>query len=235
MKEIRSLFLWFFFLIYAFFFLIFIIICTYLFKIETYEPWLKFLLRLFLTLAGVRVQVEGLENFSKDGVYIFMANHVSLFDVAVLGGYIPNIFRGIEADRQFKWPLYGFTVKRIGNIPINRKNPVAAMKSIEQAVKKIKNGLSIAVLPEGHRTLTGNMKPFKQLPFLLAKRAGKALIPIGLSGLFSLKKKGSWIIKPGRVKVKFGNPIKPEEIDKMSVNELRDFVKAKIEDLIEYQ
>ena len=235
MIQLRSLFLWIFFLFYAFSFLIFSIVCTFLFPIQIYNPWLKFLLRSFLKISFIKVKVTGLENIDNKKTYLFMANHVSIFDMPLLGGYIPVIFRGIEADRQFKWPIYGYAIKRLGNIPINRKSPAHAMRSLEKAEEKLKEGLSIAILPEGHRTLTGDMKPFKKLPFLLAKNCSRELVPVGLSGLFTLKKKGSWLIRPGKVQIKFGKPISVNQINDLSIDELKKITREKIEELIDYK
>ncbi len=234
MKRIRSFLLWIFFFIYAFFFLVFTIICSYIFSKKKYDPWLKYLLRLFLKLAGIKVDVIGIENISRDKVYLIMSNHVSIFDLAILEGYIPVLFRGLEADRQFRWPLYGFATKRFGNIPMNRKNPTAAMKSINMAANKLQEGLSMIILPEGHRSLTGDMKPFKKMPFHLAKNCGREIAPIGLSGLFSLKSKGSWLITPGRIQIKFGEPISIEEINNRSIDEIKEITREKIADLIDY-
>ena len=75
------------------------------------------------------------------------------------------------------------------------------------------------VLPEGHRTLDGQLRLFKKLPFHLAKEASVEILPIGLSGLFYLKAKKSWLIKPTHVKVKFGSPISPETIQKLDVEQ----------------
>jgi 1-acyl-sn-glycerol-3-phosphate acyltransferase len=104
------------------------------------------------------------------------------------------------------------------------------MKITENSLKK---GKSIIILPEGHRTLDGNLGPFKKLPFHLAKQAGVPIIPIGLSGLFELKHKGSWLIRPRPIAIKFGQHIPPEKIDTLSTEELRDFVREKIQDLID--
>jgi len=121
----------------------------------------------------------------------------------------------------------------MGNIPIDRKNIHASIKSMKKTEKILKKGQSIVILPEGHRTLDGKMRPFKKLPFHLARQAGIPVIPIGLSGLFQLKHKGSWIIHPRPVKIKFGHPISPEKIQALSTEELRECIRAKIQDLIE--
>jgi 1-acyl-sn-glycerol-3-phosphate acyltransferase len=161
-----------------------------------------------------------------------MCNHSSLFDIPLLEAYIPTFVRGVEALRQFKWPVYGWAIRRAGNIPIDRKNVHSSIKSMKITEKILKEGKSIVILPEGHRTLDGKLGPFKKLPFHLAKQAGVPVIPIGLSGLFELKNKGSWLIRPRPVTIKFGQPISPEKIQSLSTEELRDFVRKKIQSLI---
>jgi 1-acyl-sn-glycerol-3-phosphate acyltransferase len=80
--------------------------------------------------------------------------------------------------------------------------------------------------------LDGNLRPFKKLPFHLAKGAGVPIIPIGLSVVFELKRKGSWLISPRTVTIKFAPPIGPETIQSLSVEELRDLIKSRIQELI---
>lgn len=107
-----------------------------------------------------------------------MSNHASLFDIPLLEAYIPTFVRGVEALRQFKWRVYGWAIRRVGNIPIDRKNIHASIKSMKKTEKILKKGQSIVILPEGHRTLDGNLGQFKKLPFHLAKQAGVPIIPI---------------------------------------------------------
>ncbi len=233
MKKIKSLFLWFLGGSIFLFFLIFAIICTYLFDEKTYDKWLKAILRLVLKVIGIKVKVEGLEHLDKDKTYLFMANHINIFDIPVIGGYLPFNVRGIEADRQFKWPLYGFAIKRLGNIPINRVNPKKAIKSINLGAKRLQEGKSMVILPEGHRTKTGKIGQFKKLPFHMAKKGGRELVPIGLSGLYKVKQKGSWVVTPGTVKMKIGKPIPLDTINSMTTEELKDYTKMRIMELIE--
>jgi 1-acyl-sn-glycerol-3-phosphate acyltransferase len=232
MKKIHSLWLWFSGGSIFLFFLLFAIVCTYLFDEKTYDNRLKAILRFILKVIGIKVEVEGLENLDKNKTYLFMANHVNIFDIPVIGGYLPFNVRGIEADRQFKWPLYGFAIKRLGNIPIDRVNPKKAIKSINLGAKRLQEGKSMVILPEGHRTKTGKIGQFKKLPFHMAKKGGRELVPIGLSGLYKIKRKGSWIVNPGTVKMKVGKPIPLETINTLTTEELRDYTKEKIIELI---
>ena len=91
----------------------------------------------------------------------------------------------------------------------------------------------MAILPEGHRTLDGKLRPFKKLPFYLAKQANTPIVPIGLSGLFDLKHKGSWLVRPRTVRIAFGDIIDENRIQSLSVLELRDYVREEILSLTE--
>ena len=178
--------------------------------------------------------MEGTDKIDPDQTYLFMSNHASLFDVPLLGSYIPKLVRGIEADRQFKWPFYGWLVRRLENIPISRESIHASIKSIRKAEEYLRTGISMVILPEGPRTKDGEILPFNKLPFFLARQAEVAVVPIGLSGLFTLKAVNSWLIHPHTIKMKFGEIIPVNQVKELSVIELRDLIKEKIESLIEY-
>jgi len=233
MKVIISIFIWVTSIIYLLFFLFFTLACTYIFPERVYNPWIKKLMRFLFILAGSRVKVEGLENLEPNKTYLFMANHVSLYDVPLLGGFIPGLARGVEANRQHGWPLYGKVMRRLGNIPIERESTHGSVSSFKKTLHELNNGRSMIILPEGHRTLNGKMKPFKRLPFYLAKQIDKGIVPVGLSGLYKLNPKGSWIIRPTTIKIRFGEVISKEKIDELSSDELRDCVKNEIVKLVD--
>jgi 1-acyl-sn-glycerol-3-phosphate acyltransferase len=207
-------------------------VLTFFIKQETLDPWIKKRLRFLFRILFIKVRSEGSEQIDPKKTYLFMCNHSSLFDIPLLEAYIPTFVRGVEALRQFKWPVYGWVIKRLGNIPIDRKNIHASIRSMKATERSLKGGMSFVVLPEGHRTLDGHLGEFKRLPFHLAKQAGVPIIPIGISGLFLLKRKGSWLIKPQPVTIRFGKPVDPETIQALSVEELRDSIRSKIQGLI---
>lgn len=206
---------------------------TFLLPAHVYDPYVKKMLRLFFRIIHTKVEVSGLEKIDPNRTYLFMANHVSIFDVLLLGGYIPNFVRGVEADKQHGWPLYGWAVKRYGNISIARDNVHKSIQSIKKAARYIREGKSVAILPEGHRTLDGKLRPFKKLPFYLAKESGVDLVPIGMSGLYQLKRKGNWLIRPTKLKLNFGEPISKTTMNKLTTIELRDLTHSRILELIE--
>lgn len=232
MKVLVSLYAWIVGGLYFVVLSLITLVLTFFFKPKTLDPWIKLNLKFLFKILFIKVHSEGSENIEPKNTYLFMSNHSSLFDIPLLEAYIPTFVRGVEALRQFKWPVYGWVIKRLGNIPIDRKNIHASIRSIKTTERSLKGGLSIVILPEGHRTLDGNLGDFKRLPFHLAKQAGVPIIPIGISGLFHLKRKGSWHIRPRPVSIKFGEPVDPETIQTLSTEELRDKIRAKISDLI---
>jgi len=233
MKHLISLYVW---VVGGLCFLVLcfkVLFLSFFFKPKTIDPLIKLSLRAWFRIIFIKVRTEGTEYIQPDKTYLFMPNHQSMFDIPVYEAYIPTFVRGVEALRQFKWPVYGWIIQRQGNIPINRKNLQASIQSAKIAEEHLRKGTSILIAPEGHRTLDGNLRPFKKLPFHLAKGAEVPIIPIGLSGVFELKRKGSWIVSPRTITIKFGPPIDPETISNLSVEDLRDLTRSKIQDLIE--
>lgn len=233
MKYLVSFYVWFVGGLYFICLCFITIFLTFFLKPKTFDPFLKLNFKLLFKIIFVKVFVEGVENVEPNQTYLFISNHVSLFDIPLLAAYIPTFVRGVEALRQFKWPVYGWAIRRLGNIPIDRRNIHASIRSMKKTEQILKNGTSIAILPEGHRTPDGLLSPFKRLPFHLAKQAKVPIIPIGLSGLFQLKNKDSWVIRPRPITIRFGRPVSPDTIEKLSKGELNSHIYDQISALID--
>ncbi len=233
MKVLISIYIWIAGTLYFLCFLLFALACTFLFPERIYDPWLKKMLRFLFVLIGTRVEVEGLQNVNPGTTYLFMANHVSLFDPPILFGFTPGTVRGVEAHGHHKWPLYGWVSRRLGNVPIERENIHNSVASLRKTLLHLNSDRSMIILPEGHRTLDGKIQPFKRLPFMQAKQIDMSIVPIGLSGMYQLKRKGNWIIRPSKIKIRFGKEITKDQIDAFSILELRDYVQTEIIKLIE--
>ena len=232
MKILVSIYAWTAGMVILGFVLIACILLSYFIPPRKLDPFLKAGCRFLLRALFIKVRVEGVDSVDGGRTHLFMANHASLFDVPVLAGHIPAFVRAVEADSHFKWPVYGWAIRRLGNIPIKRTDVHASVRSIRKAEDWIKDGKSLVILPEGSRTMDGKLRPFKKLPFFLAKQSGVDIIPIGLSGLFRLKSKRSWIIRPTTVTVRFGLSISRETIQSLSEEDLREKVRGEIERLV---
>ncbi|MCF6241307.1 MAG: 1-acyl-sn-glycerol-3-phosphate acyltransferase [Bacteroidales bacterium] len=202
---------------------------------QKYNPVFKAMLKFMFHAIFIRVKVILPENFDKSKAYVYMPNHVSLLDSPLMAAYLPQYISALEAKEHFNWPLYGWLAKKYQNIPINRKSVPESLKSVSVAKKKLKSGISIIVFPEGSRTMTGKMERFKKLPFHLAQDAGVSIIPVGVSGIFDINHKGTILLWPGKILMKFGQPLDVEYIKNTDVPELMNGVKNQIQSLIEYR
>lgn len=233
MKSIRSALLYLFGGIYMLLFLIWAWTSTHLFKSEKVVKSFRVILKGFFKVIFVNVKVSGTENINKNKTYIFMGNHISMLDMPLVLGFIPVYFRAFEASSHFKTPFYGSILRSYGNLPMERTNPKASMKSILKGVDILKEGTSMVILPEGTRTTTSKMGNFKKFPFLLAKKSGANIIPFGMSGLWEVNNKTSWHVNPGKVDLKFGKEISAEEIAKLDIDNLKNLTRDKIKELVD--
>jgi 1-acyl-sn-glycerol-3-phosphate acyltransferase len=192
------------------------------------EGLIKVCCRLVLFASGVRLRVRGRENVKAGLRYVVMMNHVNIFDPLVFYASFPGPLRGIEEESHFRWPFYGAVLRRIGQIPIDRKNSSKARESIQQAVDLVRSckEFSIAILPEGTRTLDGKLGPFKRGGFHLALETGLDILPIVQKGGYRIIHKGSLLIRPGRVDLTIEPPVPIGGVSKENLQELVDKVRT---------
>jgi len=209
-----------------------VILLTFFLPPQRYEGFTKWASRTLLRMIGIRVRVEGRENIDPAKTYLFISNHVNIFDPFIFSGYVPVVIRGVEVDRHFRWPLYGFLIRRMGHVPISRVNARSALESLRRATGLLRNGISLVMFPEGTRTLDGRLQPFKTGPFHLAKMAQIELAPVAMIGSFEIQHKGSKLIRPGTVTFRFGEVIPYEHFKHMDVRQLRDVARDRIAHLL---
>jgi 1-acyl-sn-glycerol-3-phosphate acyltransferase len=192
-----------------------------------FDTMIKVLCRVVLAACHIRVKRAGLVHIQAQKQYVIMMNHVNMFDPFVLYGYYPGRARGVEEESHFSWPLYGWLQKRIGNIPINRKSGIKAIKSLHRAAAIIreKKDFSLIILPEGTRTVTGKLGPFKKGGFLLALESGLDILPVVQIGSFKIKRKKRWLIRPGRIDLVFEKAISTTEYSRDRIQELMEHVR----------
>lgn len=232
MKYIISVWEWIFAVFLFFIFLIWFLIVASIWPYKSYIVWVRSYLQTFFKMLFIRIEVIYEEPIDMDTNHIYMANHVSMFDIPLVLGFIPQDFWGIQAASHFKVPLFGWVLKKYGNLPIDRSNPRASYKTMMEAVEQIKEGKNIMILPEGTRSKEPIMGPFKKLPFVMAKKANVPIIPMAFVGLWEINNKTSWMIHPRRMKVVFGKAIDNETVERLSEEDLRKLTRERIEDLL---
>lgn len=195
---------------------------------RAFESLIKAGCRAVLFVCGIRVRVGGRENLVPGRQYVVMMNHVNFFDPLVFQAAFPGGVRGVEEESHFRWPVYGGTIRRIGMFPISRTNSRRAVESLRRAAVWVRSrpDFSFAVLPEGTRTLDGNLGPFKRGGFILAIETGLDILPLVQAGAYSINRKGSLLIRPGRVDVTIGAPVSTAGYTKDNVRELIERVRG---------
>ena len=162
-----------------------------------------------LAMAGLRIQVEGLERLDHRAAYIFMPNHASFLDILLAFAYIPHNFRIVTKEEIFSIPVMGWALNRSRQVPMDRTNPRKGLAGLRQASALLKKWVSIVVFPEGTRTADGQIGDFKATLFILPIRAGVPVVPLWVDGTFEALKRGSILLNPVALKLTFHDPIPP--------------------------
>jgi 1-acyl-sn-glycerol-3-phosphate acyltransferase len=180
-------------------------------------------LRLGLRIVGVRVRVEGTENIPARPC-VFVSNHVSNLDPPALVPYIPRRVAILAKKEVFRTPILSIGLRQTGIIPVDRGDTEAAAASVDIAIQAMREGRSFLVFAEGTRSRDGRLKRFKNGTFVMAIRAGAAVVPVSLIGTQRLMRKGEWFIRPGEVTARFGPCVDAAQFSVAKREELRDRV-----------
>jgi|TARA_B100001971_G_scaffold197641_1_gene206547 1-acyl-sn-glycerol-3-phosphate acyltransferase len=173
-----------------------------------------------LFASRIRVTVTGYSNIDLGRSYIYMSNHQSNFDIPVLLAYLDTQFRWLAKAELFKIPIFGSSMKRAGYISINRSNRRSAFESLKEAARKIRNGVSVLIFPEGTRSRDGNIRAFKKGGFVLAVDSGVPVVPIVIHGTWSIMSKKGIRIKPGNVVIEILKPIETSDYTRKTKDDL---------------
>ncbi len=172
-----------------------------------------------------KVEVDGKDKIPKNGPYVIVSNHQSYFDIPLIFGYVyPSGF--VAKIELAKMPIVGKYINALDSVLINRKDPKSGAASLRKFAKNLKNGSIITVFPEGTRTKTGDVGEFKKGTLMVPYRYKVNILPISINGSFNLSKKGSFLFKPTKIKIKIFDVIEPEKF--ASESELRQHIKSNI-------
>lgn len=137
-----------------------------LFPAERLHAYVRFFCRVFLWSTGHSFHIRGSFPAPANGPYLYLFNHESMFDVFMLAAAIPHYFTSVAANKQFSWFFWGYLIRKYGAIPIKRRELREAIHSLSQVEAAIRDGISFIMSPEGTRTLTGKIGPFKKALFM---------------------------------------------------------------------
>jgi 1-acyl-sn-glycerol-3-phosphate acyltransferase len=163
--------------------------------------------RLGLTLAGISFRVAGREHIPLGRAAVYCSNHQSNVDPPVVFEALHPRMHILYKQEIDAIPVLARAFRLGGFIPIDRRNKESAMQSIDAGAQSIRAGNSFLIFPEGTRSKTGELLPFKRGGFIMAIKAQAPIVPVAVQGGRAAMRKGSWIIRPVTVSVRVGAPV----------------------------
>jgi 1-acyl-sn-glycerol-3-phosphate acyltransferase len=182
--------------------------------------------RQLLRAAGTPVEVHGLERVPPNQPVVYASNHTSMFDIWALSATLPGSTRFVAKQELGRVPLVGVAMQRAGHVLIDRFNRARAFEAYDKAAQVIRSGISAIVFPEGTRSRTGELLPFKRAPFGLAIAAGVPVVPVYVHGTYRILPKGSIRLRPMPIRIEIGDPIPTAGLQLAEREVLSDRVRA---------
>lgn len=169
--------------------------------------------RMMCWLLFIKVKISGLENLKKDQSYVFVCNHQNIYDIFVVYGWLPLFFKWLMKAELRKLPFLGKACEAAGHIFVNRANARESHKSLEVARKRLQNGVSMVVFPEGTRSIDGKIGKFKRGAYQIASELNLPIVPMTLNGAYERLPKGAFLVEPGVIELIIHAPISWETTD----------------------
>ena len=188
--------------------------------------------RLGLALCGIKVHVAGAEHIPIGRAAVYCANHQSNVDPPILFDRLHPRMHIVYKAEIDAIPLLARAFRHGGFVPIERRNKEAAMRSLEAGARSIQSGNSFLIFPEGTRSHTDQLLPFKKGGFLMALKAQAPIVPVAIQGGRDAMRRGSRIIHPVHVSIRVGEPIETAGMDMSARDELIARVRARIAELL---
>ncbi|MEJ2109299.1 MAG: lysophospholipid acyltransferase family protein [Acidobacteriota bacterium] len=170
----------------------------------------RFCIRTSGVLAGIRVRCEGVDNILPGQTYLFLSNHQGNFDGPVLCHAIPRNWKALIKQEMMRLPVLSLVLRQVQFVPIERTNPQRARLSIDHGAELLASGNSFIAFPEGTRSRSGTLGPFKKGAFLMAIKSQIPVMPVTILGSAAVQPPGSYAVRPGKIRVIFHDSISTE-------------------------
>ena len=213
--------------IFFLFAVLLLILLAALFNPRNYDWFQRMFCRIIMRLSGATLRVRRSAGFDPQRTCFFIVNHVNLFDPFVLYCAIPQFVRGLELESHFRIPVYGWLMKRYGNVPVpDVRRPSDLKRMWKLTGDALERGTSIIVFAEGKRTVTGRVDEFEDGGFRLAQHFGYSIVPVSIVGSFEFNRKDRWWLHPSLITVEIHDPIETSGLRKEEIPALRERVRG---------
>lgn len=199
---------------------------------ELYLRFARIWSRMILRGLRIPLEVEGGAELDPGRPYLFMSNHRSVFDIFALFLAVRHSLRMVAKRELFFIPVFGWAMWMCGFIPIDRSNRESAIQSLNEAARRVREGVSVLVFPEGTRAHGEKLLPFKKGGFVLALQAGVPVVPVAIRGSETIMPKGSLRVGRGAIHVRLGQPIPTAGRPTLTRDDLMHDVRSALEGLL---
>lgn len=171
--------------------------------------------------AGIHLEVGGQENLSLGEGYVVMSNHQSHYDIPVLFQALRIPMRMVAKKEIFRIPFMGGAMRAAGFVELDRQNQRRAVGTLITAHARMFESMSIWIAPEGTRSRSGRLGPFKRGGFRMAMQSRMRILPVTIDGTQRTLPAGRLTVSRGNVaRVTISAPIDPASYGPKNMNEL---------------
>lgn len=178
----------------------------------------------------IRVKVEGHENIDTKTSYVFVANHQGPYDIFAIYGFLGHRFLWMMKRELAEIPLVGMACRMAGHILVDRRGPKAIKHTQDSARRALTGGKSLVIFPEGSRTFTGHMAPFRRGAFQLGHELQLPIVPVTIDGSFDVlpRQKGFYFVNFHTIRIVIQKPIPYREDMNSIISEAFDAVHSQL-------
>ena len=158
-----------------------------------------------------RCSARWLEKLPDNEKFIVACNHASNLDPLIVGCFFPRMLRYLAKEELFTNWLFGACIKALGAVPVSRSSNASAAGALKGFMKLYQEGSDVLIFPEGGRTLDGKLQPLEAGVALIAAHEHAPILPVFIHGSFKAMPPGSAFVKPSKLRVTFGKPLRFSE------------------------
>ncbi len=185
--------------------------------------------RRLLDQARIQLHAYDVDSVPADEAFVVMSNHQSLYDIPVIFQSLGRRVRMVAKTELFRVPVWSTAMRAAGFVEVDRRDRRQAIESLRHAKTALAQGTSIWIAPEGTRSRTGKLLPFKKGGFHLALETGARILPVTIVGTRDVLLADGWTVHPGgTVQLYVGQPVDPKEFGTEQKEALVEEVRARI-------
>ncbi len=184
--------------------------------------------RSFCYLMFIPVTIDGVENIRQGQSYVFVSNHQSMYDVFVIYGWLPVIFKWLMKAELRKVPFVGIACKAAGHIFVDRTHAKASAQSLAEVEKQLTGGVCTVIFPEGTRSKDGQLGRFKRGALQIALDLSLPIVPISLEGCYEVMSRDAKFVTRHPIHMHIGKPIIPEALPKEDPTAAVDLIRSAV-------